>query len=159
MARSCALNLHLILYGLDNPLMGRSRALPGSHPACFVQKPCSVCITCKPLQHMQLISTHHTVAFCPRPSAQLQFARLPATMAKAILAITLLLAVAASLAAEQNACPAKYRYQWFYVLNDPTPANLKAVDALVMNWMRDDCGKVITFGQGPAVSTKPATFG
>lgn len=110
---------------------------------------------------MQLTSTHHSIAFCPQPSAQLKFAHLPATMAKALVlvAITLLLAVAASLAAAQNACPAKYRYQWFYVLNDPNPANLKAVDALVMKWMRDDCGKVITFGQGPAVSTKPATFG
>jgi hypothetical protein len=80
-------------------------------------------------------------------------------MVKATLAVALLLAVVASAAAQTASCPTKYRYQWVYILNDPTSANLKAVDALVMKWMRDDCGKVIAFGQGPALSTKPATFG
>lgn len=80
-------------------------------------------------------------------------------MAKALAVVATLLAIATLAAAQSSSCPAKYRYQWFYVLQDPTAANLKAVDSLVMKWMRDDCGKVLTFGQGPAISTKPATFG
>ncbi len=77
-----------------------------------------------------------------------------------IYAIIVVLAFA-SLAAAQNkgSCPAKYRYQFFYQLNDPSPANVKAVDATVMKWMREDCDKVLSFGQGPTISSKPATYG
>ena len=76
------------------------------------------------------------------------------------LAVVLLLALATAVAAQaKGSCPAKYRYQWFYQLNDPTPENFKAVDALVMKWMREDCGKVLTFGHGPAISSKPAAYG
>jgi len=80
-------------------------------------------------------------------------------MVKALAVIATLLAIATLAAAQMSSCPAKYRYQWFYVMNDPSPANLKALDGIVMKWMRDDCGKVVTYGQGAAISSKPATFG
>jgi hypothetical protein len=80
-------------------------------------------------------------------------------MAKIHVFILLLAFASLSAAQEKGSCPAKYRYQWFYQLNDPTPANIKAVDALVMKWMREDCDKVLTFGHGPTMSSKPATYG
>lgn len=83
-------------------------------------------------------------------------------MARFEVATLLLVCLCATLAAAQNtkaSCPAKYRYQWFYQVDNPTPDRLKQVDGLVMKWMREDCGKVLAFGHGPSVSTKPATFG
>jgi hypothetical protein len=80
-------------------------------------------------------------------------------MVKTVAVVATLLALAAQAAAQNTNCPAKYRYQWFYQLTDPTPANLKAVDSLTMKWMREDCDKALFFGQGPSIATKPATYG
>lgn len=80
-------------------------------------------------------------------------------MVKAIAVVATLLALAALSAAQNTNCPAKFRYQWFYQLADPTPANLKAVDSLTMKWMREDCDKVLFFGQGPSIATKPSSYG
>lgn len=80
-------------------------------------------------------------------------------MARTIVFVALLALATVAAAQKMASCPAKYRYQWFYVMNDPSPANLKALDALVMKNMREDCTKVLTFGQGPAINTKPATYG
>lgn len=82
-------------------------------------------------------------------------------MASAIHVSLLVLAFAAVSQAQNKAsCPAKYRYQFFYQLNDPTPENIKAIDALVMKRMREECDKeVLAFGHGGAISTKPSTYG
>jgi hypothetical protein len=65
-----------------------------------------------------------------------------------------------SQAQNKASCPAKYRYQFFYQLNDPTPENIKAIDALLMKRMREECDKeVLAFGHGGAISTKPSTYG
>lgn len=82
-------------------------------------------------------------------------------MARQITLAVVLLFARATVAAAQakGSCPAKYRYQWFYQLNDPTPGNFKAMDSLVMKWMREDCDKVLTFGHGPTLTSKPAAYG
>lgn len=81
-------------------------------------------------------------------------------MARQMIFAVLLLALANGAAAQATGpCPAKYRYQWFYQLNDATPESLKKLDAVVMKWMREDCDKVLTFGQGPTITSKPAAFG
>lgn len=75
-------------------------------------------------------------------------------------AVFMLLALACTASAQSMAsCPAKFRFQWFYKLKEPTAANLKAMDGVVMKWMREDCGKVMFFGQGPAASTTGAVYG
>jgi hypothetical protein len=86
--------------------------------------------------------------------ASLQF-----KMVKTVAVVATLLGLAALVAAQNTNCPAKFRFQWFYQLADPTPANLKAVDSLTMKWMREDCDKVLFFGHGPSIATKPAAYG
>lgn len=59
--------------------------------------------------------------------------------------------------------PAKFRFQWAYEMKDPTPKNIAAIDALVQEWMKG-CrttagGNVVRYGQGGALTKKPADFG
>lgn len=50
-----------------------------------------------------------------------------------------------------------------YEMKDPTPANVKAMDALVKQWMKMcepvSGGSVVRYGQGGALTKDPKAFG